>query len=279
MEKIKIILNIRSLAAIVILLTLASCSEQVDYSSPAQSQIDGYTALLKKCQKQKEQTQTQETTSTASKGATQQPSAELDDSQPNVPPSTASEGATQQQGFNITPDDIVLGDKNSRVVVTEYFSPTCPHCAYFKKKVLPEIKKKYIDNNKIAYVIREFISNKQDLDASILARCNNNKDSFLKFTEVLLEQQNNWAFNKKYREVLTNIGQLGGVYAESYANCLNDEHIIELLVSNTRVAAKSPKFVGTPAFFINGVQFTNPYTAEALSKSIEDALNNLNFPK
>ncbi len=332
--KNKIMFNIRSLIIIVILSMLVGCSEQVDYTSPAQSQIDEYTALLKKCKQDKEKTESpnnippspekdskpqivasekiikqpaatskeaiQKSTATAEKDlqqqmvtsekalephtaspekAIEQQNAEGDGSQPNTPPSNIVENPQQVIGFGITPDDIVLGNRDSKVVVTEYFSPTCPHCAYFKKEVLPEIQKKYIDTNKIAYVIREFISNKQDLDASILARCSNNKDSFLKFTNVLLEQQNNWAFNKKYREVLTNIGQIGGVSAESYANCLNNERLIEVLINNTKVAAKSPKFIGTPAFFINGVQFTNPYTVAALSKSIEDALNNTQLSK
>jgi protein-disulfide isomerase len=140
------------------------------------------------------------------------------------------------------------------------------------QKIFPDIKKQYIDSNKISYVLREFISNKQDLDATLLARCTNNTAHYLKFKAILLEQQDNWAFSKNYRELLTNIGKIGGVEAAQYVSCLNDKSIIQLLIDNTALVNKEPNFIGTPAFFINGKQHTKPYTLEELSKAINQAL-------
>lgn len=175
--------------------------------------------------------------------------------------------------FNVSQNDIVLGNIKATVVVVEYFSPTCPHCAYYHEKILPELKKKYIDTNKIAYIIREFIGNKQDLDAAILARCPNDLDSFLKFQSVILAQQDKWGSSNRYRELLTNIAQIGGVSAETYAKCLSDNQIVETLLANTNFAASSQSFVGTPAFFVNGI-LTNGYTLEILSRVIDKTLEN-----
>ena len=75
-----------------------------------------------------------------------------------------------------------------------------------------------------------------------------------------MNQQNNWAFSKNYREILTNIGSLGGVSPENFSGCLNDQDKIKTLMENTKLAASLPKFVGTPSFFINGKQFTERYT-------------------
>ncbi|WP_341758453.1 DsbA family protein [Candidatus Tisiphia endosymbiont of Ditula angustiorana] len=175
--------------------------------------------------------------------------------------------------FNVSQNDIVLGNIKATVVVVEYFSPTCPHCAYYHEKILPELKKKYIDTNKIAYIIREFIGNKQDLDAAILARCPNDLDSFLKFQSVILAQQDKWGSSNRYRELLTNIAQIGGVSAETYAKCLSDNQIVETLLANTNLAASSQSFVGTPAFFVNGI-LTNGYTLEILSRIIDKTLEN-----
>lgn len=173
--------------------------------------------------------------------------------------------------FNVSQNDIVLGNIKATVVVVEYFSPTCPHCAYYHEKILPELKKKYIDTNKIAYIIREFIGNKQDLDAGILARCPNDLDSFLKFQSVILAQQDKWGSSNRYRELLTNIAQIGGVSAETYAKCLSDNQIVETLLANTTLAASSQSFVGTPAFFVNGI-LTNGYTLEILFRVIDKTL-------
>ncbi|MCC8483153.1 MAG: DsbA family protein [Rickettsia endosymbiont of Labidopullus appendiculatus] len=175
--------------------------------------------------------------------------------------------------FNVSQNDIVLGNVKANVVVVEYYSPTCPHCAYYHDTILPKLKEKYIDHNKIAYIIREFIGNKQDLDAAILQRCQNNTDSFLKFQSVILLQQDKWGSSNRYRELLTNIAQIGGMSAETYAKCLNNNQIVEILLANTNLAASVPNFVGTPAFFVNGIQ-TSGYDLQTLSKTIDKALEN-----
>lgn len=176
--------------------------------------------------------------------------------------------------YKVSKNDIVLGNAKAHVVMIEYFSPTCPHCAYYHKTVLPVLKQKYLDTNKIAYVIREFIGNKQDLDAAILERCGGDVASFLNFQIVLLEQQDKWAVTNKYRELLTNIAKIGGISAESYEKCLNDNKIVETLLANTNFAANAPNFVGTPVFFVNGLQITDGYSAENISKIIDKALEN-----
>ena len=177
------------------------------------------------------------------------------------------------RSYAIEPDGIVFGTPEASVTLVEYFSPTCPHCVSYHKRTFPEIEKKYVNTGKIAYVMREFIGNKQDLDATILARCAGDIDSYTKFIHVILEQQDNWVFNKNYREVLTNIAGLGGISPEKYATCLNDEFMIEILIENTKLVAKEPRFIGTPSFFINGKQFIKPYTIEELSKAIDAALS------
>ncbi|NRB10285.1 MAG: thioredoxin domain-containing protein [Rickettsiaceae bacterium] len=175
--------------------------------------------------------------------------------------------------LKIWPDDMVIGDINAKVVLVEYFAPTCPHCYSYHKRTLPKIKEKYVDTGKIAYVFREFVATKQDLDATVLARCNGDVEGYLKFIEIMLQTQRNWVFSKNYREILTNMGQVGGVSGENYAKCLNDKKMVEVLMANTRLPGKFPKFIGTPAFFINGDIFTKPYTFEELSKAIDSYLD------
>ena len=274
-----------------IVFLISSCSEEMNYSTPAQSHIDEYTNKLKFCKTIESPTNpaSSEKAATIDSVATspinsqhtqtdqQQPVAPSENEQHKSSESVPIEAVKMETDFGVHSNDITFGDiERAKVVMIEYFSPTCPHCAYYHKTIFPEIKKNYIDTGKIIYVIREFISNKQDLDASVLARCAANKNSFLKFTEVLLEQQDNWAWSNKYRELLTNIGQLGGISAESYAKCLGDEKIADLLVTNSKIAARSTKFVGTPSFFINGAQYTNSYTLKGLSDALELAIKESN---
>ncbi len=199
--------------------------------------------------------------------------ASLSQTSPEIPANDINEkDEPYKPSFAVSKNDIILGNASADVVVIEYFSPTCPHCFYYHEKILPELKKQYIDTNKIAYVIREFIGNKQDLDAAILERCQNNVDSFIKFQTVILAQQNKWAVTNKYRELLTNIGQIGGISAETYEKCLADNKIFETLLANTKLASSVQGFVGTPTFFVNGLHITEGYSLENLSKQIDKAL-------
>ncbi len=257
---------LKKIISIISLTILVSCSEAENKDSPADTQIAEYSKTLSECADNKSDP----------KGGSTQPIIEKETT-PKIEADNASltpiVNKIHIRGFGIEAEDFVLGNKDAKVVVMEYFSPTCPHCVTFHNKIFPELEKKYIATNKIAYVTREFIGNKQDLDATILARCDGSFKSYKNFMQIILQQQDSWAFSKNYREILTNIGTLGGINPEKYAACLNDEAKIQVILDNTKLIAKEPQFVGTPAFFINGKKYNKLYTAEELSKAIDAALS------
>ena len=178
----------------------------------------------------------------------------------------------KNRGFEIETDDITLGNHDADIVVIEYFSPTCPHCVHYNQDIFPQIMNKYIKTGQILYVMREFIGNRQDLDATILARCSDDQEIYHKFMGIILERQDNWAYDKNYRRILTNIGAMGGISATQYSNCLDDKKLMNMLFSNTKFIANKHDFIGTPSFFINQKSFNKPYTIENLSKAIDQAI-------
>ena len=174
--------------------------------------------------------------------------------------------------FRIKDHDIVIGDRHSDVVVIEYSSFSCPSCAYYHKKTFPEIQKLYIDTKKIAYVIREFVANKQDMDGAVLARCAHMSNMYHKMLEVLFDRQENWVYDRNHRDILANIGQLGGISLEKYQFCLNDQDIVRTLIDNRKEITKSSIFQGTPLFIINGKSYGAMSLVGAIDKAIKDAL-------
>ena len=178
--------------------------------------------------------------------------------------------------FSIKQDDIVLGNANSKVVVVEYFAPTCTHCVNAHHKIFPVIKERYIDTGKIAYVMREFVGNKQDLDASILARCKGSTEKYMALKDLVLSKQDEWAYGRDYRKSLESFGKSVGISQEEYALCLQDESIIQTLINNTTAAAKLDNFIGTPSFFINGKLLDGKYgvTTEIIIEELEKNLSN-----
>lgn len=237
--------------SVLLLLTtfsLTACSKPEDFSTPAQSHIDEYRLKAKQCKT----SATKEAEASAAEPATQP--------KPDI-----------NTLFAINETDIALGNREASVVMIEYASPTCAHCAFFNKVIYPQLKKNYIDTGKIAYSLRLFVATKQDLDAGILTLCGS-KTIFYKLVDVLLDRQESWAFNSNYRDILTNIGQLSGIPPEQYATCLGDTSLSDILLNQSRAAGRVPGFVGTPTFVINGVLFKQAYTYENLAAAIETAL-------
>lgn len=262
------------------LFLLSGCSDPEDPKTPAEKQIEDYTKQLEDCKedtqkaaegKSVEELQKEIKESPALKDQKQGGNESVD----NTPAKLSligSRGKVNKEDFKIKDTDILFGDLDAKVVVIEYFSFTCPHCNAFVKRTYPKIKEKYIDTGKIVYVFREFVASKQDLYASILARCKGDIVSYKNFMLALLSQQDSWAFNRNFQELLTNIGLLGGVSAEEYSACIASDELNKLLMDNTQIPIKVRGFMGTPSFFINGNYFTKPYTFEELSKAIDKEL-------
>ena len=262
------------------LVFLGGCSNPNEPENPAEKQIVEYTKDLEDCRDSIEE-------AAAAKNPEELKDASKRDTASNEPikekeklsVSTEEKDISKdeqvkpkksiKEDFKIKDTDIFFGPIDAKVVVIEYFAFTCPHCNAFIKKTYPKIKEKYIDTEKVAYVFREFIASKQDLYASILVRCKGDVLNYKNFMLALLSQQDSWAFNKNFQELLTNIALLGGVSADEYSVCIADDKLNKLVMDNTQIAVKVPGFVGTPSFFINGKHFTKPYTFEELSKEID----------
>lgn len=180
--------------------------------------------------------------------------------------------ANELSNKRIFNNDIVIGNRDAKVIFIEYFAPTCTHCSEYHLKVFPELKRKYIDTGKIAYVMRECVGNKQDFEASLLARCKGDTESYQKLTSYLLHTQNDWAYNEDYRSNLYKIANNHGISDEQYDLCLKDDIKSKTLFDYAKLLASDTDFIGTPSFYINGKLFKGEYSLDGLSTAIIDEL-------
>ncbi len=66
----------------------------------------------------------------------------------------------------------ILGKADAPITVEEYVSMTCPHCAVFYNKTLPQLEKDYVDTGKVRFILRDFpLMDNVGLKASAIARC------------------------------------------------------------------------------------------------------------
>ena len=70
-------------------------------------------------------------------------------------------------------DEIFIGNKNAKVEIKIYSSFTCPHCANFHFKVIPDIIKEYVERGKVQLIF---------IDFPLLLLCNSGTVTYPKFT-------------------------------------------------------------------------------------------------
>ena len=155
-----------------------------------------------------------------------------------------------------TDEEFFLGNKNAKIVVIEYASMTCIHCATFHKQVYPKIKKNYIDTNKIKFIFRDFPLDKQALFASVLAKCAP-KDKYFNFVKLILTNQEKWISNDDtFMNKLRNIGKLAGLNENKINSCFKDEKMVDNIIRTRSIGEEKYNINSTPSLIINEKKYS-----------------------
>lgn len=145
--------------------------------------------------------------------------------------------------------DQIVGDANAPVTLIEYSSLTCPHCADFHVKTLPQIKKNYIDTGKVKLIVRDFPLNGPAYAAAMMARCGK-PEQRNKFIEVLFANQDNWAKSPDPKSALARIGKLGGLSQADFDRCTSDKALFEGIQKLQLEAQSKYDVNATPTFIV-----------------------------
>ncbi len=173
------------------------------------------------------------------------------------------------------PSDFVLGSKDAPVVMIEYASLSCPHCAAFYVSIMPDIQKNYIDTGKVRYILRQFPLNEPAFRGAMLVECIGEKDGadkYYLFNKVLFDAQSKWAFDGNWQSGLEKISAIGGVGKEQFTACINDKKLEEKVLKDKKEALDELKVPHTPYFFIGGEAYNGEKTLPDMSKFIDSKL-------
>ncbi len=187
----------------------------------------------------------------------------------DLAPTTVYAGTTTESG-GFT-GDVLEGSPDAPVMIIEYASLTCPHCAAFHNQTYKQLKTNYIDTGKVKFIYRDFPLNDPAMAATLVARCGG-EDKYLAFIDVLLTQQAQWTRSEDMRRELLAMAKFGGLSLERVNACLSDQALGQSVVDRTRAASEVFKVNSTPTLIINGINHQGGRDYNSLSKYIDTLL-------
>lgn len=170
-------------------------------------------------------------------------------------------------------EDIVLGDPNAPVTIIEYASFTCPHCKNFHEGTFKKLKKNYIDEGKVKFILRDVFFDRYGLWAAMVARCDNT-EKFYSIVEEIFRRQAEWTKGEEDVQIANNLRKIGlsiGMDSETIGECLSDGDMAQALVNEYQKNAEKDKISSTPSFLINGEKMKKSSYDEFVNK-IEEHL-------
>jgi len=156
--------------------------------------------------------------------------------------------------MKVTDQDYSMGPADAKVVLVEYASLTCPHCANFHTTVLPGLKKEFVDTGKIRYIYRDFPLDRLALGAAMVARCAG-RDSFFGYIDTFYAAQGQWSRASNPVSALGNLARLGGMSQTKYESCLKNVEVQNQILQQRLEAANDFKVETTPTVFVNGERY------------------------
>jgi len=143
--------------------------------------------------------------------------------------------------------DLVMGNPDAPVTVTEYASLTCSHCGKFHKVVFKDFRDLFIRTGKVRFVYRNFTRDPADLAVGMLTRCFGPEQAF-DMMGIYFERQRQWVQEDAKAEIAAIARRIGINRAEfdaCQANTDLQRNLIEMLQEGQARGVE-----GTPTFFI-----------------------------
>ena len=166
---------------------------------------------------------------------------------------------------------VVLGSDKAMIKIKVFSSLTCPHCANFHIKVVPEIKREYIDTGKVQLIFIDFPLDQVAFNASKILHCLDQKQQ-ITFLDIIYETQIKWTngsnvddINKNLKKIVKNLG----ISSTQFDKCLIDEAISDKILNGRIDANQKYSINSTPTIIINEKKLEGSVSFKNIKKRIE----------
>lgn len=163
------------------------------------------------------------------------------------------------------------GRAEAPVVVQEFFSLTCGHCANFHNTVWPEVKSRLVETGRVRMVWRDFPLDGLALAAACVAR-SLPAERYEGFVSVLFQSQNRWAFAEgRQMEELAKLAALAGMARPEFDRVVADEALRRAVFEVRQEAVRRHSISATPSFLFNGRLHTGGLDFARFEAAVRDA--------
>ena len=166
---------------------------------------------------------------------------------------------------------VVLGSDKAIVKIKVFSSLTCPHCANFHIKIVPEIKREYIDTGQVQLIFIDFPLDQAGFNASKLLHCLDKKKQ-IAFLDIVYETQTKWTnasnindINKNLKKIVKNLG----ISSIQFDKCLIDEDISDKILNCIIDSNRKYSINSTPTIVINEKKLEGSVSFKNIKKKIE----------
>jgi protein-disulfide isomerase len=180
-------------------------------------------------------------------------------------------GKSYKENLNKQNSLIVLGNDQAAIKIKVFSSLTCPHCANFHIKVVPELKKKYVDSGKVQIIFFDFPLDEAAFNAAKLLHCSDQKKQ-ITLLDVIYETQTKWTNASNINDINNNLKKIVknlGISSAKFDKCLIDEDISDKILNGRIKANQKYSINSTPTIVINEKKLEGSVSFENIKKRIE----------
>lgn len=166
---------------------------------------------------------------------------------------------------------MAMGSKKAPVIVINYSSLTCTHCAEFHKDTLPKIEEKYIKPGLVRMVFRDYPGDQLSLMAHQLAWCKGQMKYF-SLMDVIFSTQEEWLTAPDPKVALKAILVKHGISGDQFDACLKNQGLLDDIINERLQGQTKYKIEATPTLIVNGKIYPEALPFDQFAKAVDPFL-------
>jgi protein-disulfide isomerase len=176
---------------------------------------------------------------------------------------------------NVSPDDDPsMGSENAKVLIVEFSDFECLYCKIYFDQTFQNIKKKYVDTDKVRYVIRDFpleIHPRAPLAAEA-ATCAGAQNKYWEMHNKLFQNQDQWLMANDPILAFSAFAQDLNLDKTKFEDCVK-KSAYQNEIAKDITDGQSYGVTKTPTFFINGHKIIGAQDFRVFQNVIESEIN------